>query len=157
MLVLAPDHPGACLLRGRLEWEAERPDEALAWLGRGLGRLPHDREGHKDLAAVLRRLGRDAEAREHEQRYLAIDRDEHRLDDLTREAARNPKDVALRHEVGTALVRLGRDDDAIRWFVGTLLLDPAHRETRAALADCLRRLNDPRLEEAYRPILLGER
>ena len=50
-------------------------------------------------------------------------------------------------------MRLGQDGKAARWFVSALLLHPRHQPTRQALADCVRRLGDPKLTDAYRALL----
>jgi tetratricopeptide (TPR) repeat protein len=157
LLALPGEHPGGWLLCGQLDLDDDRPDDALPWLERAARALPHDRDVHVQMAAVLRRLGRDDEARKHEERMLAIDRDQQRVEALTKEILARPRDVGLRYEAGVTLVRLGQDAQAVRWFVSVLLLEPGHQPTRQALAECIRRRNDPQLEAAYRPVLLGER
>ena len=77
------------------------------------------------------------------------------MDDLTKEILAQPRDVSLRYEAGTTLVRLGQDGQAIRWFVSALMLQPRHQPTRQALAGCIQRLGDPKLADAYRPLLAG--
>jgi tetratricopeptide (TPR) repeat protein len=153
LLALPGAHPEGWLLRGQLELDADRPSEALLWLDKAVQRIPHDREVNLALAATLRRLHRDADAKQYEQRHREIERDLRRMDDLTKAILAKPRDVALRHEAGATLVRLGQDAQAIRWFVSALLLHPQHQPTRQALAGCIRRLRDPKLTDAYRTLL----
>jgi Flp pilus assembly protein TadD len=148
-----PDHAGACLLRGELAQDADRPEEALAWLRRAAVRAPHDPETNHALALALRRLDRPDEAEEYERRRQEAQRDYKRLDQIIREVARSPGDAALRCEAGTILVRRGEDAQGARWLLSALQLDPAHGETRAALRECLPRLADPRLTDACRRVL----
>lgn len=153
LLALPGDHPAGWLLRGQLELEADRPDEALPWLERAVRRTPFDRDANQALATALRQLNRAAEAEPYERRRREVERDLQRMDELIEASLANPRDVSLRYEAGTTLVRLGQDGEALRWFVSALLLDPGHQATRKALAGCIDRLGDPRLTAAYRPIL----
>jgi tetratricopeptide (TPR) repeat protein len=153
LLALPGDHPAGWLLQGQLELEADRPAEALPWLERAVRRIPLDRDANQALAISLRRLNRAAEAEPYEQRKHEVEHHLRRMDELIKASLSNPRDVSLRYEAGTTLVRLGQDGQAIRWFVSTLLLDPRHQATKKALAGCIERLGDPKLAAAYRPIL----
>jgi tetratricopeptide (TPR) repeat protein len=146
-------HPEGCLLRGQLELSALRPSDALPWLEQALERIPHDRAVNLALASTLHQLHRHVEAKRYEQRHRDIERDLHRIEELTKQILASPADVALRYEAGTTLVRLGQDAQAIRWFVSALLLHKQHQPTRQALAACIHRLGDPKLSAAYRPLL----
>jgi tetratricopeptide (TPR) repeat protein len=153
LLALPGDHPLGWLLQGQLEQEADRPAEALVWLERAVRRMPRDRDANQAMATALRRLDRAAEAEPYERRKQEVERDLRRVDELIKASLSNPRDASLRYEAGATLVRLGQDGPAMRWFVSALLLDPGHRATKKALADCIERLGDPRLAAAYRPIL----
>ncbi len=153
LLAQPGDHPEGWLLLGKLELAADRAAEALTWLEKAARRIPHDREVNLALATALSRLSRPDEARRFEQRHREIDRDLRRMEELTKEILTRPRDAGLRHEAGATLVRLGQDPQAIRWFVSALLLDPSHEPTRQSLAGCIERLGDPKLTEAYRPLL----
>jgi Flp pilus assembly protein TadD len=136
-----------------LELEADRPAEALPWLERVLRRTPQDHDANQAMATALHRLSRDAEAKTYERRKNEIERELHRMDELIKSSLSNPRDVSVRYEAGTTLVRLGQDAQAVRWFVSALVLDPGHQATKNALADCIRRVGDPQLAAAYLPIL----
>jgi tetratricopeptide (TPR) repeat protein len=153
LFALPGDHPEGWLLRGQLELNAGRPGEALPWLEQAAQRIPHDREVNLALSVTLHQLGRPAEAERYQQRHREIERDLRRVEELTKEILARPEDVTLRYEAGTTLVRLGQDGQAARWFVSALLLYPRHQPTRQALADCVRRLGDPNLTDAYRALL----
>jgi tetratricopeptide (TPR) repeat protein len=153
LFALPGEHPDGWSLRGQLELNAGHPSEALSWLEKAVERIPHDPEVNLALATTLHQLWRVAEAKRYEQRHREIERDLRRVDDLTKEILAQPRDVSLRHEAGTTLVRLGQDSQAIRWFVSALLLQPTHQPTRQALAGCIQRLGDPKLTAAFRPLL----
>jgi Flp pilus assembly protein TadD len=141
------------VLLGQLELSADRPEDALPWFREAARVLPNDLELNLALATALRRLRRDEEAKVYERRHQEIRRDLREMDRLTKAILTQPGDVTLRHEAGVTLMRLGQDDQAVRWFVSALQIDPTHQPTREALARCIRRLNDPRLEELWRPLL----
>jgi tetratricopeptide (TPR) repeat protein len=153
LFALPGEHPEGWLLRGQLELNDGRPGDALPWLEKARQRIPHDLQLNLALAATMHQLRRFAEAKHYEQRHGEIERDLHRMEDLTKEILAQPRDVSLRYEAGATLVRLGQDGQAIRWLVSALMLDPRHQPTRQALADCIRRLGDPKLLEAYRAVL----
>jgi tetratricopeptide (TPR) repeat protein len=153
LFALPGDYPEGWLLRGQLELNAGRPGEALPWLEKAAQRIPHDREVNLALSVTLHQLGRPAEAQKYQERHREIERDLHRMEELTKEILTRPDDVALRYEAGSTLVRLGQDGQAARWFVSVLLQHPRHQPTRQALAGCIRRLGDPKLTDAYRGLL----
>ncbi len=153
--LLATDrgHPVGLLVRGQLAQDDDRPEEALDWLRRAQAAAPHDRDANVALAAALRRLRHDDEAREYEEKSRRIEQDLRRMEEITREVLARPNDAALRQEAGRILAGLGRDAEALQWLVSALLLDRGHEPTRKLLAECLQRLGDPNLVEAYRRVL----
>lgn len=155
LLSLPGEHPEGWVLMGQLELSADRPEDALRWFRKAARALPNDLELNVALATSLRRLRQDEEAKAYERRHQEIRRDLREMDRLTKAILTRPGDAALRHEAGVTLLRLGQDDQAVRWFVSALQIDPTHRPTREALARCIRRLNDPRLEALWRPFLEG--
>jgi tetratricopeptide (TPR) repeat protein len=153
LFALPGEHPEGWVLAGQLELDADRPGEALPWLEKAFERIPHDRTVNRALATTLHQLGRHVEAKQYEQRHRQIESDLRRMDELTKALLARPRAVDLRYEAGTALLRLGQEAQAIRWFVSALLLDPGHQPTRKALAGCIDRLGDAKLSDAYRALL----
>jgi tetratricopeptide (TPR) repeat protein len=144
---------GALSLRGQLELERGNAEEARVWLEQAERRLPQDLDTYQALATALRLLNRREEAQRYETKRQQIERDLHRMEELTKQIIQNPTEVALRSEAGTILVRLGQEQQGIRWLMSALLIDPHHEPTKKALADCLPKLGDPALVEHYRRIL----
>lgn len=155
LLAQPVDHPQGWLLRGQLDLDADRPADAIAAFRKAADALPYERDAHKGMADALRLLGRDAEAAPHYEKFQQLDRDIRAVDELMKKVNADPKNAALRYDLGVTLGRIGQTDDAIRFLVSALMLDPAHKPTREALAAAIARLNDPQLEALYRPLLTG--
>ena len=131
-----PDASAAVLaLLGRLALDLQQSDQALHWLRQAEQRLPADEETFHALSVLLRDLGRPEEAERYEARAKDVRRKLKRIDGLLRVLRDQPRDVALRHELGRLLVTLGFDEAAERWLLSALELDPDHRPTHATLAE----------------------
>src|SRR5262249_48223129 len=72
LLAAHADDPGGVLLRGQLELDGDKLDEALPWLRRARQLAPHDPAANEALAAVLRVLKRPDEAQVYEDRARQI-------------------------------------------------------------------------------------
>jgi tetratricopeptide (TPR) repeat protein len=96
---------------------------------------PSDGETHHLLATTLARLGRNEDAKVHfeeSQRILDLQR---RIRELTNKVMAQPGDVASRLEIATLLRKLERNEEASRWLLTVLHLDPTHAPARTALAE----------------------
>jgi tetratricopeptide (TPR) repeat protein len=143
----------AFLLRGQLELARGNAEAALEWLQRAEQMSPQDLETYQALATALRLLSRNEEAQTYEAKRLESERRLRRMEELTKEIIQKPKDVGLRCEAGTTLLRLGKPQEGARWLASALLIDPHHRPTKEALAACLPKLGDAKLVEQYRHLL----
>jgi tetratricopeptide (TPR) repeat protein len=146
-------HAGELLLRGQLELERGHADKALVWLQRAERRSPQDVDTYQALATALRLLNRADEAQTYERKRQMIESDLRRMEELTKEIIHSPRDATLRSEAGITLLRLGQPEQAARWLVSALLIDPHHQPAKKALTACLPGLGDPKLVEHYRHIL----
>jgi tetratricopeptide (TPR) repeat protein len=127
-----PEHPGAALLLGTIEAEAEHDQEAVRWLR--LGESADPQAANYQLAQVLRRLGQTDEA-EAAQRKFADLREKNRATEVAARAAdRDPNNAELQYAAGRACWQAGEHDAAAQWFRQALKLDPNHRASHAALA-----------------------
>jgi tetratricopeptide (TPR) repeat protein len=143
----------AFLLRGQLELERGNTDLGLAWLQRAEPLLPPDVDIYQALATASRLLNHNDAAQAYESKRQQIERDMRRMEDLTKQIIESPRDAALRFEAGSTLLRLRQEEQAARWLVSALLIDPRHEPTKEALAVCLPKLGDPKLVERYRRVL----
>ncbi|HEV3259543.1 MAG TPA: tetratricopeptide repeat protein [Gemmataceae bacterium] len=147
------DYVPALALRGQLELDRDNPEGALVWLRRAYKLNPSYKAANQAMAAALTLLGKGQEAQRYARRGREIELAYVRVDALTKQSLTDPTDVATRREAGAILFELGHRQEALRWLVGALLLDPNDQETKKALRQCLHQLGDPDLEERYGPVL----
>lgn len=140
LLAASPEHPGALLLRGLVEQDADNLTAALDWMRRAEARDPQGRELAKALATVLRLLGQAEAAQAAAGRSRHIEDDYHRLEAIVAELRQKPNEPGLRREAGAIALRQGRPEEAFRWLTSAALLQPDDRATQEALAECARRL-----------------
>ena len=140
------------VVRGQLDFDRERYDDALAWLRRAEALTPNDREMLQSLADVTKRLGRDEAAAAYEKRRQDVEADVRKVealikDALAAETARDgPRDYAkiveLRYELAQTLIRLGHDAEASQWLLSVLQEDPQHAGARRTLDGLMKRTPD---------------
>jgi tetratricopeptide (TPR) repeat protein len=123
------------LLRGEVATDLNRPEEALDYCRRAEALAPAHEKTLYHLALALRALGRTEEANAYEQKWRSRQELTKRLQELEQVAAREPRNVSVRHEAGAAALRLGQEESGLRWLAGALQIDPGHRPTHEALAD----------------------
>jgi tetratricopeptide (TPR) repeat protein len=142
-------HPGTAdvfQVRGEVALDLGKPDEALDFFRRAQALAPSHEKIDYQLARALRALGRDEEAKGHEDRW----RLRNQLTEIGQVAALEPQNVAARHEAGTIALRLGDEPAAMRWFAAALQIDPAHKPTHTALADHFRAEGNQEAAEFHR-------
>lgn len=147
-----PNQPEALCERGKLSLEAGRAPEAEQWLRRSLALAPFDREANHNLVQSLLSQGKGEEARSHQARLDRITADFQRAADVARLAAAEPKDPALRHEMGVLLMRNGQEQQGLRWLDTALRVDPRHQPTHATLADYFERRGQPQEAARHRAL-----
>jgi tetratricopeptide (TPR) repeat protein len=154
LLVRNPDDAGALLERGQLALHAGRPAEAEPLLRRAAAVAPpYEREAQRLLCRCLEAEGKDAG--ECETRLRAMEADVHRVERLVRQANHNRGDVALRYEIATDLMRLGREEEGAAAMFLVLDQAPEHRPAHAALADYFERTGQPRRVAHHRRAAAG--
>ena len=128
-------YPELLTLRGRLEHDMQRPEQALQWFLKAEAIAPRHEETIVSLANVYRDLGRTEEA----ERYALLAKDIYnqmnQVERLTREIRKDPNNASLQYELGRLLIRLGHADKGVDWLKGALQLDPRYRAAHLALAD----------------------
>lgn len=134
---LAAEHPqDGVVLRenGRTALAADRLAEAEDWLRRAVAVAPADHAAHYDLARCLQRRGKETEAERYFRRSEEIHADIKRLAQAAEQAMQAPTDPRPRWQAGLICLRNGQDRQGLRWLLGALQVDPAHRPTHLALA-----------------------
>jgi Flp pilus assembly protein TadD len=176
-----PPLPDVLVLQATLQQSRHEFMASLATLDRAIAARPNDPQALLIRATVLRVLGRYAEAGLACEQFSRLV--EARLGALCTQSLRglsgglesaysalrqvspqgwlNSEKSWLYSELGEMGVRLGRDEDAERWFQRDLNLVPADFYVRAALADLLLRQRRPadalallEGQESFEPLLL---
>jgi tetratricopeptide (TPR) repeat protein len=176
-----PPLPDVLVLQATLQQSRHEFTASLATLDRAIAARPNDPQALLIRATVLRVLGRYAEAGLACEQFSRLV--EARLGALCTQSLRglsgelesaysalrqvspqgwlNSEKSWLYSELGEMAVRLGRDEDAERWFQRDLNLAPADFYVRAALADLLLRQRRPadalallKGQESFEPLLL---
>ncbi len=176
-----PPQPDVLVLQATLQQSRHEFSASLSMLGRALSVRPDNPQALLIQATVLRVLGRYREAgaacdqfsRIAEPRLGAICIQSLRglnghlessyaaLTQISSQGWLSPEKSWLYSELGEMAVRLGRDDEAQRWFQQDLSLAPADFYVRAAYADLLLRRGRPgevltllQGGEGFEPLLL---
>jgi thioredoxin-like negative regulator of GroEL len=145
----------ALTARAQLALSAGASVEAETFARRALREAPLDRYAIYTLACCLHAQGRVTEARAAEESLDQIKKDLRNVAQCREQLARAPADVHLRHEIGTAYLRLGRPGNALVWLYSVLDRDPAYRPTLEALVEYHTRAGDEALADALRRRLSG--
>lgn len=155
LLAANPNNWLALNERGKLAVQCDRPEDAVADLRKADSLAPPD-VAPTHLVSCLLILGRRDEALKYQEKAARILADRKRsaeLGDLIREKA--PNDPELRYELGSVLLRLGKQRDAVHWFRTALEKDPRHRKTHEALMNFFMSVNAFEQAEQHRRILAG--
>jgi tetratricopeptide (TPR) repeat protein len=147
---------GAAFLRGQIELDLDRPEDALIWLRRAEDLKVQDREIAFVLSRCLRRLGREAEALRYQRQWTRLKAESERLTIVRIELAAKPDSVPLRLEAGDILKGHGRYLEAVRWYQTILQIDPGNRPAHKALATCFGHLGDPGRVAYHRKAAAGD-
>ena len=132
-LAIRPDDPTGLRLRGLIDLENGRPEDALMLLEQADRADPGNLETVAALARALALAGRDEAAREASARAVTLRQEAELLDPLIKQVLHEPGDADVRFRIGRALTRMGRLRDAREWLASALAFDPEHVEARRAL------------------------
>lgn len=176
-----PAVPQALVLHATVQQSRHEFDAALATLDAALRASGADPQALLTQATILRVLGRYAEAgvacdrfsQLVEPRLAALCTETlhgltgqlesayQRLQGLSTQGWLDSEKSWLYSELGEMAMRLGRDDDAVRWFQRDLALVPTDFYVRGAYADLLLRQGQPAAalsllqgQESFEPLLL---
>ena len=122
-----------------MAFDSGKPEEAEPLFLRAERQAPNDRKIAHALARCAAALGRKEEAECYEARADRIRADLEKLERLSKEVIRFPRDAALRYEMGMLFLRTGEEPEGVRWLELALRLDPRHQLAREAIVDYVRR------------------
>ena len=69
---------------------------------------------------------------------------------VTQSGALSSSESTTRFEAGSILLRVGEEEEGLRWLRSALRVDPTHRPTHRALADYYQRKGDKEQAEKHR-------
>ncbi len=139
--------------RGKLAIQLDKAEEAVADLRLAESLAPAD-VAPTHLVSCLLLLGRHEEARKYQEKVARIHADRKLATDLgdrIREQA--PNDPELRYQLGTQLLRTGKQRDGVHWLRTAIEKDPKHRKSHEALLDFFQSVNAIEQAEYHRRIL----
>jgi tetratricopeptide (TPR) repeat protein len=149
------DYVPALIERGKLALDNLQADEAEHYFRAAVRLAPYDTLANYNLYLCLLRRGQKAEARELAKKREQIDKDMSRMDQLSREVAKQPHEASLRCEAGTILLRNGLQEDGRRWLLSALKEDPYHAATHAALTEFYEKEGNQALAAFHRQFAAG--
>ncbi len=132
VLAREPDNVMALRERGSLA-RAEGELDADHWYRRALEHDPSDLDACFALGQLLLARGDKQEGHKYLDRHEAIERDLARLQELNAQIGKAPGDADLRCEAARICVRNGQREEARRWLLGALRIDPRHAGARREL------------------------
>jgi tetratricopeptide (TPR) repeat protein len=150
LLSQQPTNAAALFVRGRLELDQDAPAEALPWLLRAEAATPHDPGIVQALVLAHRLLGRQDEAARYQRRQSELQALTQQLDEARKQAVQEPNSADRRYKAGDLCLRLGEEDEAVRWFESALLIDADHQPTHQALAEWYHKHGDVRRAQEHR-------
>ncbi len=130
-----PDNGEIWWERGLVALDQRRPEEAETPLRQAARLRPYDPRICYSLAQCLRQLDRAEEAHKWNARADQLGADVRRLHQVCQEVMERPNDAALRCEGGVLFLRNGEPQQARRWFLMALRLDPASEQARRGLRE----------------------
>ena len=155
LLAEHPDYVPALIERGKLALDQLQEDEAERFFRAAVQLAPYEPLANYNLYLCLLRRGQKAEARELANKRERIEKDMSRMDQLSREVAKQPHDASLRCEAGTILLRNGLKEDGRRWLLSALKEDPYHAPTHAALGELYEKEGNHALAAFHRQSAAG--
>ena len=135
LLKFQPKDLDAQILSGQIALAQQSYEEAIRLLAGAIVERPHDTSARYALANAFMATGRTAEATPHLDFIAQAQASMSRLEDLVVKAVDEPQNAPLRFEIGSIAWRIGPADDAARWMLSVLELDPHHRGAHQVLAE----------------------
>ncbi len=130
---LAPRHPKANLVLGRLYLAERRPKDAIAPLQIAVDVDPTNHEPRFLLGRAMIQTGRVDEGKAQLTQSTKLKEAFLKMADLHVEAIGHPNDAAIRMKLAQAAETLGRIPVALSWYQAALGLDPQNQEAANAI------------------------
>jgi Tfp pilus assembly protein PilF len=145
-----PDDADALFERGKLAHDEGQLADAEQFLRRAVAQVPYSPQVNLSLSRCLSEQGKDEEGGVYRSRLAEIEADLVALEKVKEALAKAPGDPENHRRAGEICMRNGRDEEALRWFMGALQIDPNHKATHQALADYYTHIGRPDLAAEHR-------
>jgi predicted Zn-dependent protease len=142
LLKAHPDDGMALSLRGLIELDAGRPEQAESWLRRAAALMPYEMTIAFNYARCLETLGKTEEAQKIRERTKQIEADMRAVSALVKDAAARPHDPEPRYQIAERMMRNGMENEARRWLESALAQNPTHKPSHELLARYFEQLGD---------------
>lgn len=156
LLAAQPDHVAALVERGRLSLCRGQRADAVEKLSRAAVLAPWHREAHRLLDRCLETLGKSTLAEKCQAQLRDLEASDRQAGRLSLRYRHSPRDASVRFDVAMWALQNGREPEGVRWLFATLLVDPRHARTHAALADYFERTGQPRRSAEHRRLATGQ-
>jgi tetratricopeptide (TPR) repeat protein len=163
LFALEPDNSSGLLTLAWLQTDDDRHQDALNTLRRlenvRLSDLEEIYTRTHLLALAHRALGHEQEATACERQMAGLKADLADLNTSSEKLLMGSRDLALHRKIGAIYLRMGFEQEGLRWLIGLLKEDPKDRETNQLLLDYYQKRTDPeskRRAEVHRRLLAGE-
>jgi tetratricopeptide (TPR) repeat protein len=150
LLAVKPDDVTALVERGRLALCCGEVAKAEEKLSRAAALAPWHREANRLLHCCLLTLGKTAGEEKCQDRLRQLQASDSQAGRLSLRYRSLPRDPSVRFELALWALQNGREQESRRWLFATLLVDPHHELTHAALADYFERAGQPRRSAEHR-------
>lgn len=120
---------------GKFAFSEDRFTDAERLLRRAVQLAPHNHDAHYRLGICLEQLGQAAESGQHLRRSDEIARGLAELEKLVEAIGKAPADTSLRLQAGLICMRIGQENEGVRWLRGVLAIAPHHAGAQAALRE----------------------
>lgn len=135
LLTEQPKNAAALALRGRIDFEANRPAQAERWFRLALDQAPFHIDFMFNLERALYVQEKTAEAEALKKRREAAEADQHDVGKLMLEIRNKPNDPEPRRQLAIRMMRNGLEAAAKRWLEVAIQLDPQYAPSYESMAD----------------------
>ncbi len=151
VLTRQPNFAPALAERGKIALDCAEYAAAEHWLREAVTRNPSDQLAGYNLVQCLRRLGKEVEAQEQEQRLYRLEADLKRLGEIVRrDMSQTPHNAALHCEVSVLFLRNGLIEPGLQWLNSAVQLDMRCTAAHQALAKYYQQIGYSELAEQHR-------
>jgi tetratricopeptide (TPR) repeat protein len=123
---------------------------AERWLGQAAKAAPWDYQTNYTWLLCLKQQGKEAAAREVQEKVHRLETDGARFHELTEQLRQHPYDLSPRCEIARLFLSEGQEREGEGWLKAVLKIDPTYRLANQLLAEYYEKSGQPALALPYR-------